>query len=401
MTLSLKSSERSQQIKQQEGKYLLQNYARSSFVLERAVGAELFDVDGNRYLDFLSGIAVTPLGHANPALLHILQQQSQTLGHVSNLFHSIPQVELARLLCESSFADRAFFCNSGTEANEAAMKFARRKTGRPKFLAFEGGFHGRTMGALSITSNARYRDPFAPLVPGATFCEFNDMAASQVIDQETAAVFVEPVQGEGGVFPAQADFLKMLRERTQEVGALLVFDEVQCGLGRSGSLWAHQQYGVEPDMMTLAKPLANGLPIGAVLMSDEVARAIVPGDHGSTFAAGPVVCALAAEVVRQISDPQMLERIRSLGSQLENALQRLKQQFPLIVELRGRGLIWGLQLDSQIPVSEVVQQAARDGLIVAGSGHNTLRLLPPYILDPSHLVEAEEKLRKTLGRFQK
>jgi predicted acetylornithine/succinylornithine family transaminase len=395
--LQTKQSHTTSQVKTDEKNYLLGNYARSSFVLDRGQGVELFDLENRRYLDFLCGIAVTPLGHAPESLNRVMLEQAQRLGHVSNLFHTAPQVELAQALCLTSFADKVFFCNSGTEASEAAMKFARKLNGRGKYVAFESSFHGRTMGALSLTANPKYREPLEPLIQKVTFCPFNDIdAALAAIDEDTSAVFVEPIQGEGGVFEAGLEFIQALRKRTQETGTLLVFDEVQCGLGRTGKLWAYQHLGISPDLMTLAKPLANGLPIGCVLMTQAVADCIVPGDHGSTFAGSPLVCAVALQVFREISAPEMLSQIETLGHSLKAALASLKSEFPQIVEIRGKGLICGIALNDQLVASRVVALAAEQGLIVAGAGANTVRLLPPYIIEEKHIQEAVGMLAKAL-----
>jgi acetylornithine/succinyldiaminopimelate/putrescine aminotransferase len=283
-----------------EQQYMLQIYRRPELVFERGEGVWLYAADGRQYLDAGSGIAVNALGYQHPAIIEAIRESVAGLLHVSNLYYTMPQALLAHDLCQASFADRAFFCNSGAEANEGALKFARKwarangnsdKTG---LVAFSGSFHGRTMGALAVTATAKYRQPFEPLIGGVAFAEFNDLdSARQAITAQTCAVIVEPVQGEGGVTPAQPEFLAGLRQRCDEVGALLIFDEVQCGLGRTGSLWAYQNYGVTPDLMTLAKPLAGGLPMGAVLLSQAVADAMQVGDHGSTFAANPVICATA------------------------------------------------------------------------------------------------------------
>ncbi|KAH9319901.1 hypothetical protein KI387_021670, partial [Taxus chinensis] len=284
-----------------EAKYFTRNYARSPVVFVRGQGCKLYDVEGNEYLDLTAGIAVNALGHADPAWVKAVTEQAATLTHVGNVFHTVPQVKLAKRLVESSFADRVFFANSGTEANEAAIKFARKyqQTLRStegenatEFISFTNGFHGRTMGSLALTSKEKYRTPFEPVMPGVTFVQFGNVEATKRIIKlgKTAAIFVEPVQGEGGIYSVTNDFLKELRTLCNDAGALLVFDEVQCGLGRTGHLWAHQAYDVQPDMMTLAKPLAGGLPIGVVLVTEKVAAAIGPGDHGSTFAGGPLVC---------------------------------------------------------------------------------------------------------------
>ena len=290
-----------------EHKYVLQTYKRPDFVLESGEGVWLYDSDGREYLDGGSGIAVNALGYQNQAIIAALRQAADSLIHVSNLYHTAPQALLARDLCENSFADRVFFCNSGAEANEGALKFARKwartqgHTDKTGIVAFTGSFHGRTMGALACTATEKYRKPFEPLIGDVSFAQFNDLdSARQAITDKTCAVMIEPVQGEGGVTPADPDFLTGLRQICDETGALLIFDEIQCGLGRTGTLWAYEGYHVTPDIMTLAKPLAGGLPIGAILLTQTVADALGPGDHGSTFAGGPLICTVAQTLLPHI-----------------------------------------------------------------------------------------------------
>lgn len=377
--------------------FLASTYRRPDFVLERGQGVWLYDSQGREYLDMASGIAVNALGYEHPEIQQVLQQPG--LIHVSNLYHTGPAQELARALCRGSFADRVFFCNSGTEANEGALKFARKLggAGRRHLVAFSEGFHGRTMGALSLTANPRYREPFEPLIGGVRFATFNCLdSLEQVLDESVAAVLVEPIQGEGGVRPASEEFLRGLREACDRVGALLIFDEVQCGMGRTGKLWAYQHSGVVPDMLTVAKPLGGGLPIGAILLSGRVAAAVEPGDHGSTFGGGPLVTRLAARILEIVQAPDFLAQVEARGQDLQRRLERLQSETGLGLKVQGRGLMWGWVLPDSLPVSRLVEAGYRHGLIMLSSGGNTLRLLPPLILEASHLTLFEERMRACL-----
>lgn len=380
------------QIISDEAHYILQTYVRPDMVLDHGEGVYLFDTEGRRYLDFSSGIAVTALGHSDPEWVTAVQEQAARLVHVSNLYHTAPQAALAQRLVEHSFADRVYFGNTGAEANEAALKFARkvaheRFPGKDKsgIVAFSGSFHGRTMGALSATYKEKYRAPFAPLVPGVSFAPFNDLeAAARAINDQTCAVFVEPLQGEGGVRPATAEFLRGLRALCDAYQALLIFDEVQCGLGRSGHLWAHEAAAVNPDIMTLAKPLAGGLPIGATLMTQAVADHIGPGDHGSTFAGGPLVCRAAAVVFDRVSDPVFLVTVRENGAYFQHRLQTLEAEE--IVEVRGAGLLLGVELRGQ--AAPLIAAARARGLLIINAGENVLRIAPPLIVGRGEIDEA-------------
>jgi predicted acetylornithine/succinylornithine family transaminase len=390
----------SQEVVDAEARYLVQTYKRPSPVFVRGDGVHLEDADGRRYLDFMSGIAVMALGHADPAWSEAVCEQARTLTHVSNLFHTVPHVELARRLVERSFADRVFLCNSGAEANEAALKFARKYARsrhgpeKHRVVAFTGGFHGRTVGALSCTANSGYRDPFTPLMGGVNFAPFNDAeAAATMVDDTTCAVIVEPLQGEGGVWPAAPGFLAALRETCRRHDALLIFDEVQCGLGRTGTLWAHETDGVTPDIMTLAKPLAGGLPIGATLVTDDVAEHLRPGDHGSTFAAGPLVCRAAQVVVDRVSDPAFLQAVRERGDRLREGLAALRH--PAVREIRGRGLLLGLELAG--PAAPVVQAAREQGVLIIGAGEKVVRLTPPLVVTPDQVDQAVRVLGESLA----
>ena len=376
-----------------EKKYVAPTYVRPPFVLDHGEHCTLYDTDGKAYLDMVAGIAVNALGYSDPEVVRTIQTQALKLIHVSNLYHTAPNARLARLLCETSFADKVFFCNSGAEANEGALKFARKwarvKHGERKtaVLAFTGAFHGRLFGSLAMTPREKYQAPFRPLMPGVRFARFNDLTdAEEQADDDLCAIFVEPIQGEGGIHPATPEFLAGLRGLADRHNALLVFDEVQCGMGRTGYLWAHHFYGVEPDILTAAKPLAGGFPMGAVLMTDEVASTIEPGDHASTFAAGPLVSSVAEVVVGRISDPTFLAAVRKKGKFLGNLLAKLREHNPHVLEARGRGLMWGLELD--VEANQVVEKGYEQGLLVISAGPNVLRLVPPLIVTEEELAQA-------------
>jgi predicted acetylornithine/succinylornithine family transaminase len=382
-----------------ESRYLVQTYRRAPFVLERGEGCYLFDSQGRRYLDCMAGIAVNALGYGDPEVVAAINDQARKLIHISNLFHTTPHVELARRLVEHSFADRVFFSNSGTEAVEGAMKFARKwartNYGNHKtdFVAFSGAFHGRTMGALAATAREHYQAPFRPLVPGVSFATFNDLASAEAaITDQTCAVLVEPVQGEGGIHPAAPEFLAGLRELCDRYHAVLIFDEIQSGLGRTGTLWAHEFYGVTPDVLCLAKPLAGGLPIGAILVTEAVASVMQPGDHGSTFAANPLVCRVAQIVFDRVNRPAFLAEVRAKGAYLMDRLATLSP--PHVVEIRGRGLMVGVELD--VPANRVIQAGFEHGLIMVNAGERVLRLVPPLIIERAQLDELAGKLARTL-----
>jgi acetylornithine/N-succinyldiaminopimelate aminotransferase len=379
-----------------EQEYVLGTYTRAPFVLERGHGCWVYDTTGNAYLDCVAGIAVNALGHAHPDLVAALERQAGLLWHVSNLYHTAPQARLARKLCETSFADRVFFCNSGAEANEGAFKFARKwaadRHGPDKhaIVAFTGAFHGRTFAALAATPREKYQAPFRPLLPGVRIAPFNDLdGADATIGDDVCAVIVEPVQGEGGVHPAEEPFLQGLRELCDRHNALLIFDEVQCGLGRTGSLWAYQGYGVTPDLLTAAKPLAGGLPMGAVLMTQTVAEGIHAGDHGSTFAASPLVASVAEVVLERIADPAFLSDVTAKGAYLTERLEELNS--PHILQIRGRGLMIGADLD--VPASEIVSAGYGKGLLLANAGPETLRVVPPLIITQAEIDLFIERLK--------
>jgi acetylornithine/N-succinyldiaminopimelate aminotransferase len=382
-----------------EAHYVLGTYSRAPFVLERGEGSWVFDTDGNAYLDCVAGIAVNALGHADPGMIAALTRQAASLWHVSNLFHTAPHARLAQQLCETSFADRVFFCNSGAEANEGAFKFARKWAGenfgpdKHAIVAFTGAFHGRTFGALAATPREKYQAPFRPLLPGVRIAPFNDLpGTAAVMGDDVCAVIVEPVQGEGGVYPAEPGFLRGLRDLCDRHDALLIVDEVQCGLGRTGTLWAYQGYGIVPDLLTTAKPLAGGLPMGAVLMTRAVADVMHPGDHGSTFAGSPLVAAVAEALLARVSQPDFLANVAALGAYLQERLEEINS--PHILEVRGRGLMLGIDLD--IPVADVVNAGYRHGLLLVGAGANTLRLVPPLVISREEIGLLASRLAEVL-----
>uniref|UniRef100_A0A7N0RE53 acetylornithine transaminase n=1 Tax=Kalanchoe fedtschenkoi TaxID=63787 RepID=A0A7N0RE53_KALFE len=396
----------SKEVIEEEVKVIVGTYARTPVVLASGKGCNLYDVDGKEYLDMGSGIAVNALGHGDEDWIRAVTEQASLLTHVSNVYYNVPQIELAKRLVATSFADRVFFTNSGTEANEAAIKFSRKfqrhlnpgaKEPATEFIAFSNSFHGRTMGALALTSKEHYRTPFQPVMPGVTFVEYGNIEAAKAVIKlgKTAAVFVEPIQGEGGILSAARQFLQSLRDACDEAGALLVYDEVQCGLGRAGSLWAHEVYGVYPDIMTLAKPLAGGLPIGAVLVTERVASAIEHGDHGSTFAGSPLVCNAALAVLDKISQPHFLSSVAEKGRYLKNLLTAKLGSNPHVKEIRGLGLIVGIELDvSATPLVDACREA---GLLIltAGKG-NVVRLVPPLIITKEELERAASILLEAI-----
>lgn len=386
------------EIIQLEQDHVLQTYKRPDFVITGGKGSWLYDSEGNEYLDAVTGIAVNSLGHGDETVVTAIQEAAQGPIHISNLYHNEPMTLLAKDLCDSCFADRVFFCNSGSEAVEGALKFARKyarevlgKEDKTDILAFSGSFHGRSMGALSATSTEKYRAPFMPLVPGFSFAEFNDVEAAQAaITEKTCAVIVEPVQGEGGVTPATPEFLAAVRQRCDEVDALMICDEVQCGLGRTGSIWAHQGYNITPDIMSVAKPIAGGLPMGAILMTQAVANAMQPGDHGSTFAGGPFVSHVARAVFGKITNPDFMAEVAEKSQTLENGLRNLAESSPLITKIRGKGMLWGMV--TTIPAADVVQAAQKHNLLILVAGPNVVRLIPPLTISADETNLLLEKL---------
>lgn len=384
--------------------YVLQTYPRPSFVVERGEGCYLYDTNGQRYLDFVAGIAVNALGYADPDVTQAIAAHASDLIHTSNLYYTRPAIELAQRLAQRSFADRVFFSNSGAEAVEGAIKFARKYArehhgeGKTTVVAFSGSFHGRSMGAVAVTHREKYRLPFMPVMPGVRFAPFNDLAAAeQAIGDDVCAVIVEPVQGEGGLSVATPAFLRGLRARCDAVGALLIADEIQCGMGRTGTLWAYEPYGVTPDIMTVAKPLGGGLPIGAILMTQAVADVIHAGDHGTTFGGGPFVTTIARVVFDKIADERFLARVREVSDYLDEALHDFASSHPRVRELRGRGLMRGLQIDGS--AAQLRELAHGAGLLLATAGDDVVRLLPPLIIEHSHVDELVQRLDQAFAKL--
>ena len=381
---------------------VLGTYRPAPPVFTRADGCRLYDVEGHAYLDFASGIGVNALGYGDAGLVSALQSQLATgLVHTSNLYRTEPAELLARELVAHSFADRVFFSNSGAEANEAAFKFARRfgramgGAARHEIVALRGAFHGRLFGALAATDRPAMQEPFEPLMPGVRFIEPGNVAEARaaISRPTTAAIIVEPVQGEGGVRPLDAAYLRALREIADEADALLIFDEVQCGLGRTGHLFAYEASGVTPDILTLAKPLAGGLPMGATLVTDRVAAVVRPGDHATTFGGAPLVAAVALHVVRRLADEDFLARVRETGAYLEQRLDELCG-LRAVDHVRGAGMMWGIQLRS--PAAPVVAAALEAGLLVTAAGDSVLRLLPPLVIAPHEVDTGVNILREVL-----
>jgi len=379
-------------LREAESRHLLQTYDRYPVAVARGKGVYLYGLDGRRYLDFLSGIGVMALGYSHPAIVRIIREQSARLVHVSNLFYTPFQSALARKLGELSGLERAFFCNSGAEAWEAALKIARvfarsrGKTRRTRFLALEDSFHGRTMGALATTFTPKYREPFEPVMPGVSFVKPDDIAGlRRRFSDDVCAVCVETVQGEGGVRPLSRAFLAEARRLTRGTGALLLVDEIQCGLGRTGSMFAYQRHGIKPDVVTLAKPLAAGLPLGAVLVAEETAAAVKPGMHGTTFGGGPLACAVALKVIEIIEREGLLEHVTEVGGHLLSGLRRLAGRHSVVREARGVGLMAALELESAQAAKDVHRRLLERGIIINRTHETTLRFLPPYIVERRHV----------------
>ncbi|HYK83216.1 MAG TPA: acetylornithine/succinylornithine family transaminase [Gemmatimonadales bacterium] len=377
---------------------LLGVYARVGPVFIGGEGAELIADDGTRYLDFAAGIAVNALGYNHPVVRDAIEQALKTgLIHVSNLYRTTPGERLAEELVARSFADRVFFCNSGAEANEAAFKFARKWSGKAEIVAFTGSFHGRLFASLAATDRPDYRKPFEPLVPGVRIVAREDWAAVDhaISASRTAAVIVEPVQGEGGVHPVDPDWLAFVRELCAGRGVALIFDEVQCGLGRTGTLFAYEQTAVVPDVLTLAKPLAGGLPMGAVLVTEAIGTALKPGDHATTFGGGPLVASVALAVVRTIAEPGFLAAVGDRGRSLEVGLARLAARGGRVVAVRGRGLMWGIELSE--PAAPYIAAARERGLLLVAAGANVIRLVPPLVITPHDLARGLAILEEVLA----
>jgi acetylornithine/N-succinyldiaminopimelate aminotransferase len=390
------------QLMEWSAKYLMTVAKRYPVALVRGDGTRVWDSDGKEYLDFTSGIAVTALGHSHPKVVGTMREQAATLLHVSNYFHIPQQIHLAKLLCDHSFADRVFFSNSGAEANETAIKLARKwakehgASDRGDIISMRGGFHGRTLATVTATAQEKYHHGYEPLPGGFKYVPFNDLrAVERAIDSRTAGVLVEPIQGEGGVNIPDEGYLPGLRKLCDEAGILLILDEIQTGMGRTGKLWCHEHAGVVPDIMTLAKALANGVPIGATLATEDVAQVFTPGSHGTTFGGNPFATAVGLTVFTTLVEERLPERAERMGRFLRDRLLAVQSRNPgAVKEVRGKGLLVGVDLAS--PVADVVSACRKRGLLVLTAGDNTLRLAPPLIVDEASVERAVEIIGQAL-----
>ncbi|OGW67871.1 MAG: acetylornithine aminotransferase [Nitrospirae bacterium RIFCSPLOWO2_02_FULL_62_14] len=392
-----------EELRQDADRYLMNTYARSPISIVRGRGSKVYDLEGREYLDFVAGIAVNVLGHGHPDLVAAIQKQAQQLLHASNLYYTEPQTKLAKMLVEHSFAKKVFFCNSGAEANETAIKLARRyahqKYGAERYeiITMLQSFHGRTMATLTATGQEKVQKGFEPLLPGFTYVPFNNLSAvEQAVSSKTAAILLEPVQGEGGVRVADKSYLKGLRELCRQRDLLLIFDEVQTGVGRTGTLFAYEQLGVAPDVMTLGKGLGGGLPIGACLATEEAAAALEPGTHASTFGGNPVSCAAGLAVLRTLLEGRVLEHGRRMGDYLAHGLQDIKDRLPIVKEVRGLGLLQGMELT--VDGKSVVTDCLARGLLINCTAERVLRFVPPLIITQADIDRLLDILNQVLGK---
>jgi acetylornithine/N-succinyldiaminopimelate aminotransferase len=392
-----------EQIAELERKYLLSTYNRYPVVLDRGKGVFVYDIDGKKYLDFVSGLGVNALGHAHPRIVKTIREQAAKLIHVSNLYYHQYQGVLAEKLCALSGMNRAFFSNSGTEAIEGSIKLARlaghRAGGEAKsrMVALDGSYHGRTFGALSLTGQEKHRKGFEPLLEDVTFVQRNDLEGLRAaVNENTCAIVLEPIFGEGGIYECSVEFLRECRALADRHKAALIFDEIQCGLGRTGTMFAFQSFGVSPDIVAIAKPIAAGLPLGAFLAKEEFASAIAPGQHGSTFGGGPLACRVALEFLAIIEEEKLLENVNKVGAYLQHELQQIVEKRGAAKEVRGRGFIQGIQLD--IPARPIVDAALAEGVLFNSTQDTVVRFLPPFLMEEKHVDKGIRVLKKLLGK---
>ncbi len=390
------------QIVEREQRYVLPTYGRYPLAIAKGKGVYVEDYSGRKYLDFLSGLGVNALGHAHKRIVKVIREQAARAIHISNLYYNEYQGELAEKLAHLSGLHRAFFCNSGTEGMEAAIKLARaaaHKSGRSsktRLVSVDNSFHGRTFGALSVTGQQKYREDFEPLLGGGVqFVQPNDVEGLRsAIDDDTCAVVIEPIQGEGGVYVSTPEFLRAAREAADRHGATLIFDEIQCGLGRTGSMFDYQHSGVVPDIVTIAKPMAAGLPMGAILANEATAAAMTPGRHGTTFGGGPLACRVALEFLAIVEDENLLENVRRVGGYFRHGLEQLQENFAIVREVRGRGLMLALDLDT--PAKPFMEEAREQGILINSTHETALRFLPPFLVQEKHADKVLKVLRKLL-----
>jgi acetylornithine/N-succinyldiaminopimelate aminotransferase len=395
-----------EQIAELERRYLLGTYNRYPIALTRGKGVFLYDLEGRRYLDFVAGLGVNALGHAHPRIVKTIREQAGKLIHVSNLYYHEYQGALAEKLCTLSGLSRAFFSNSGTEAIEGSIKLARlagHRTGgeaKCRLVALEGSYHGRTFGALSLTGQDKHRKGFEPLLEEVTFVKQNDVGGLRsAVNDNTCAIVLEPIFGEGGIHECSVEFLQECRALADRHRAALIFDEIQCGLGRTGTIFAFQSFGVTPDIVAIAKPIAAGLPLGAFLAKEEFASAISPGQHGTTFGGGPLACRVALEFLAIVEEEKLLENVNRVGAYLQQALNDLVAKRPAAKEVRGRGFIQGIQLE--VPARPIVDAALAEGVLFNSTQDTVLRFLPPFLLEEKHVDKGLRVLKKLLGKKQK
>lgn len=393
----------SEEIIQRERSFLLQTYNRYPVVIGRGKGVYLYDLDGKKYLDFVAGLGVNALGHAHPRIVKTIREQAAKVIHLSNLYYNEYQGSLAEKLCQLSGLQRVFFSNSGTEAIEGSIKLARlaghRAGGEAKsqLVALQGSYHGRTFGAMSLTGQDKYRKGFEPLLEDVKFVAQNDVEALRAaVNDNTCAIVLEPIFGEGGIRECSVEFLRECRALADRHRAALIFDEIQCGLGRTGTIFAFQAFGVTPDMVAIAKPIAAGLPLGAFIAKEEFASAISAGQHGTTFGGGPLACRVALEYLAILEEEKLLENVARVGAYLQLQLKELAQRYAAAQETRGRGLIQGLQLD--IPARPIVDQALAQGVLFNSTQDTVLRFLPPFLLEEKHVDKGVKVLKKLLGK---
>lgn len=382
-------------------KGLVHTYNRFPVVLEKGEGVYVYDAEGKKYLDFAAGIAVSSLGYGNKEFNDALKAQIDRLIHSSNLYYNTTCGKAAQALLRVAQMDRVFFTNSGTEAIEGALKAARKyaykkQTGRYEFIAMKDSFHGRSMGALSVTEHEAYRTPFEPLIPGVSFAEYNNLdSVRELVTDRTCAIILEPLQGEGGINTADEAFMKGIRKLCDEEGILMICDEIQCGMGRTGTMFAWQNYGTKPDIIAMAKAIGNGVPVGAFAMTEDIARnSLEPGDHGTTYGGNPFVCAAVAKTVEIFEREKLTGHVQEMGAYLTEKLTGLKAACGSITEVRGRGLIQGIRLNK--PVAETIQAALREGLLIISARSDVIRLVPPLVIEKEHIDELIEKLKKVL-----
>lgn len=386
---------------------LLHTYNRFSLVLEKGEGVYLYDTDGKKYLDFAAGIAVCAFGYGKKEYSDALKNQVDKLLHTSNLYYNVPIMEAAKKATAAADMDRIFFTNSGTEAIEGALKAAKKyaytRDGHAghEVIAMQHSFHGRSLGALSVTGTKHYQEPFEPLVPGVRFAEYNNLdSVKKLINEKTCAIIMETVQGEGGIYPAEPEFLQGVRALCDENDILLILDEIQCGMGRTGAMFAWQKYGIKPDIMTTAKALGSGVPVGAFMMTQKVAdQSLVPGDHGTTYGGNPFVGAAVSAVFDIFEKEQIIAHVNKIAPYLEEKLDALKEKYDFITARRGMGLMQGLELDISVPVGQVASKALEKGLIVITAGSNVIRFVPPLVIEKEHVDEMAGILDEVLGSF--